>query len=214
MEETLANISQRADSYKFLSECYYPPDDELVQKVIHTAKDRAFFSGLACCVPPAVELKSLSVDFAELFVGPYKLLAPPYGSVYFEENRIMGDSTIDVSNCYESEGLDIVIKDAPDHIAVELEFMYFLVARQIEATRDANLQAVQSCQLKQSSFLQAHLGGWLPEFVEKVQKNARTEFYSRLAGLTEAFVQNDMKTLAEHAVCESRKCSEERQRSD
>ncbi len=203
MEKTLANISQRADSYKFLSQCYYPPDDKLVQKVIDTAQDRAFFSGLACCVPPAVELKALSIDFAELFVGPYKLLAPPYGSVYFEENRIMGDSTIDVRNCYESEDLDIVIKDAPDHIAVELEFMYYLIARQIEAVRESNLHVVQSCRRKQFAFLQTHLVRWLPEFVEKVQKNARTEFYSRLAGLTEAFVQNDMKTLADHAVCDS-----------
>jgi TorA maturation chaperone TorD len=203
MQETLANISQRADSYKFLSECYYPLDDELVQKVIDTAQDRAFFFELACCVPPAVELKSLSVDFAELFVGPYKLLAPPYGSVYFEDNRIMGNSTIDVRNCYESEGLDIVIKDAPDHIAVELEFMYYLIARQIEAVRESNLHVVQACRRKQFDFLQAHLGRWLPEFVEKVQKNARTEFYRRLAGLTEAFVQNDMKTLAEHAACDN-----------
>ncbi len=203
MEETPANISQRADSYKFLSECYYPPDDELVQKIVDTAQDCEFFSGLACCVPPVVELKSLSVDFAELFVGPFKLLAPPYGSVYLEDSMMMGDSTVDVRNCYESEGLDIVIKDAPDHIAIELEFMYFLVARQIEAIRDASLQAVQSCRLKQSSFLQAHLGRWLPEFVEKVQKNARTEFYSRLAGLTAAFVQNDMNTLAADAVCDN-----------
>ncbi len=203
MEETPAKISQRADSYKFLSECYYPPNDELVRKVIDTAQDHAFFSGLACCVPPAVELESLSVDFAELFLGPYKLLAPPYGSVYFEDNRIMGDSTIDVRNYYESEGLDIVIKDAPDHIAVELEFMYYLIAGQIEETRDGSLQAMQSSRKKQFDFLQAHLGGWLPEFVEKVQENARTEFYSRLAGLTHAFVQNDMKTLAEYSVCDN-----------
>ncbi len=203
MEDTLANISQRADSYKFLSECYYPPDDELVQKIVDTAQGKEFFRGLACCVPPAVELKSLSVDFAELFVGPFKLLAPPYGSVYLEDSMMMGDSTVDVRNCYESEGLDIVIKDAPDHIAIELEFVYCLVARQIEAARDANLQVLQSCRLKQSSFLQAHLGRWISEFAENVKNNAKTEFYSRLAGLTEAFVKNDIKTLAEHAVCDN-----------
>jgi len=66
MEETPADISQRADSYKFLSECYYPPDDELVQMIIDTAQGREFFSGLACCVPPVVKLELLSVDFAEL----------------------------------------------------------------------------------------------------------------------------------------------------
>ena len=197
MEDTSAKISQRADSYKFLSECYYPPDDELVQKIVDTAQGKEFFRGLACCVPPAVELKSLSVDFAELFVGPFKLLAPPYGSVYLEDSMMMGDSTVDVRNCYESEGLDIVIKDAPDHIAIELEFVYCLVARQIEAASDANLQVLQSCRLKQSSFLQAHLGRWISEFAENVKNNAKTEFYRNLARLTEMFVQNDMKTLTD-----------------
>lgn len=198
MEETLAIISQRADSYKFLSECYYPPDDELVQKIIDTAQDRALFFELACCVPPAVEFKSLSVDFAELFLGPYKLLAPPYGSAYLEDNRLMGDSTIDVRNCYETEGLDIVIKDAPDHIAVELEFIFYLIARQIEATRDANLQEIQSCQLKQASFLQVHLGRWISDFADNVRNNARTKFYRNLARLTEMYVQNDVKTLTDN----------------
>ena len=194
MEETLTNISQRADSYKFLSECYYPLDDKLVQKIVDTAQAREFFSELACCVPPAVKLELLSVDFAELFVGPFKLLAPPYGSIYLEDSRMMGESTVDVRNCYESEGLDIVIKDAPDHIAIELEFMYCLVAKQIEATRDANLQVLQSCRLKQSSFLQAHLGRWISEFADNVKNNAKTEFYRNLGRLTEMFVQNDLKT--------------------
>ena len=29
--------------------------------------------------------EALKVDFARLFVGPYKLLAAPYGSVYLEQ---------------------------------------------------------------------------------------------------------------------------------
>ncbi|MHC4159215.1 MAG: TorD/DmsD family molecular chaperone [Planctomycetota bacterium] len=192
MEETLANVCQRAGSYKLLSECYYLPDDELTQKIIRAAKADKLFVELACHVPPAVELESLKVDFTKLFVGPFKLLAPPYGSVYLEDNKVLGDSTIDVRSCYEGESLDVVIKDAPDHIAMELEFMHYLVTKQIKATGKTNLQIIQSCLQKQQSFLQTHLARWLPEFAENVRKNAQTEFYKKLAQLTEIFVQKDM----------------------
>ncbi|MBM2831889.1 MAG: torD6, partial [Dehalococcoidia bacterium] len=41
-----------------------------------------------------------------LFVGPYRLLAPPYWSAYLEDARVvMGDSTMDVKNRYREEGL-------------------------------------------------------------------------------------------------------------
>ncbi len=195
MEDTLEKIHQRADSYKFLSDCFYPPNDELMHKVVDVAKDSPFFYGLECCVPPAIELELLKVDFAELFVGPYKLLAPPYGSVYLEDGGIMGESSIDAKNRYESEGLDIVIKDAPDHITVELEFMYYLISKQIEASKEADLQLLQSSLHKQASFLQSHLGRWIAEFAENVKKNASTEFYRNLAHQTEQFVQNDMTAL-------------------
>jgi TorA maturation chaperone TorD len=196
MQKTLDKVCQRADSYKFLSECYYLPDEELIQKVAEFAQTNQFFAELYNCIPLDGELESLKIDYAQLFVGPFKLLAPPYGSFYLEDNKLMGDSTIDVKRWYADEGLDIVIRDAPDHITMELEFMYFLVAKQIEAITDENLQVLQSCRQKQYSFLQVHLGRWLPAFAENIKINARTEFYRDLARLTDTFVQKDIKVCA------------------
>ena len=192
MQETIDKICQRANSYKFLSECYYLPDEELAQKVGDLAQTNQFFAELCNCIPSGFELELLKTDYAQLFVGPFKLLAPPYGSFYLEDGKIMGESTIDVRNWYEKEGLDVVIKDAPDHIAMELEFMYYLIARQTQTTNKGNLQDIQLYQQKQKSFLYVHLARWLPEFAEKVQKNAQTEFYKKLARLTEVFVQKDL----------------------
>jgi TorA maturation chaperone TorD len=196
MEETLAHVCQRAESYKFLSECYYLPDEELIQKVVDVAQADRFFAELEDHTPPTVELDSLRIDFTRLFVGPFKLLAPPYGSFYLENNRIMGDSTIDIRKLYENEGLDIVIKDIPDHIAMELEFMYYLVAKQIQATDCKNFSDIQLYRQKQKSFLHSHLTMWLPEFVENVKRNAHTEFYKDLAQCTEMFVRKDASTCA------------------
>jgi TorA maturation chaperone TorD len=192
MQETLAHVYQRGNSYKLLSECYYLPDDNLLEKVGDAVQTNQFFAGLCNCIPSGFELESLKIDYAQLFVGPFKLLAPPYGSFYLEDSRIMGDSTIDVRNWYKKEGLDVVIKDTPDHIAMELEFMYYLVAKQTQATNEENLQGIQIYKQKQKSFLSSHLARWVPEFTANVQQNAQTEFYKKLAQLTEIFVQKDL----------------------
>ncbi len=196
MEKTLAIVYQRADSYKFLSECYYLPDEELIEKIVDVVQTDRFFAELEDHIPPAVELDSLKIDFTRLFIGTFKLLAPPYGSFYLENNRIMGDSTIDISKLYQDERLDIVIKDVPDHIALELEFTYYLVAKQIQAINEENFRGIQLYQQKQKSFLHSHLSRWLPEFVENVQKNAQSDFYRILAKLTEEFVRKDLDACA------------------
>jgi TorA maturation chaperone TorD len=192
----LGKVCPRADYYKLLSECYYLPGDALVQKIVGIARTDQVFAELLDCIPPAVELLSLRIDFTRLFVGPFKLLAPPYGSVYLEHNKFMGDSTIDVGKFYENEDLDIVIKDAPDHITMELEFMHYLVVKQNQATNEENLQNIQLYQQKQKTFLFSHLARWVPKFTENIQKYAQTEFYKKLAQLTEMFVQKDFDTCA------------------
>lgn len=192
MEETLDKVCQRTDSYKFLSECYYLPDKCLINKVVDVSQRDSFFAELSSCVYPTVDLELLKVDYTRLFVGPFKLLAPPYGSVYLEDGRMMGDSAIDARNWYEKEGLDVVINDAPDHIAMELEFMYYLVAKQTQATNEENRQHIQLYQQKQQTFLNSHLVRWLPELTDNVQKNAQTEFYKKLTKLTKLFIEKEL----------------------
>ena len=103
--------------------------------------------------------KALKVDFAKLFVGPYQLMAAPYGSVYLDDGRtLMGDSTFDVKNRYREEGLDTAkdFKDAPDHITAELEFMYYLVFKEIEAFSDSDIETVIGFIQKQKCFLESY----------------------------------------------------------
>lgn len=196
MQEDLNKDCKRAESYKFLSECYYLPDEELIQKVNDIAQTNQFFAELRECTPPDVELESLRIDCTQLFIGPFKLLAPPYGSFYLEDGKLMGESTIDVRGWYEKEGLDIVIKDAPDHIAMELEFMYYLITKQIQAANEENIQDIQLSQQKQKAFLSTHLSRWLPGLVKNIQEYAQTNFYRRLATLTDIFVRKDLDHCA------------------
>jgi len=142
------------------------------------------------------QLNDLLVDYSRLFVGPFELLAPPYGSVYLEEGkRIMGDSTIEVRNFYEKMGLKFLedFKDMPDHISVELEFISFLIVTRINAFESNDTNRAEEVLKCQQLFLETYLIPWLPEFVERMRENSDTQFYKNLADCTISFVSNDVK---------------------
>lgn len=148
----------------------------------------------------AADIRTLKVDYTTLFLGPFLVLAPPYGSVYLEDGRrLMGESTIDAHRQYLSLGLNLSpdFKDAPDHICAELEFMHLLVGDSREAVCAADAVRLEESVRRQLDFLQNHLGAWLPAFTAKVAEHAGTEFYRRLAALAEAFVTEDLMALAE-----------------
>ena len=190
----LLNNEYRRDSYKLLSECYYLPDAGLVKRLNNLDASRGgLYADIVKYCPKIIDIDSLIIDYTKLFVGPYGLLAPPYGSIYLDNNsRVMGNSTMDARNRYVEEGLDTCLKEAPDHIAIELEFMYFLIFKEIEATKNNDLNNAYRYQEKQRAFLENHLGTWIPEFAGKVEANAQTEFYKNIARITEYCIDNDV----------------------
>jgi TorA maturation chaperone TorD len=197
MKEFLSHEEQRRDLYKLLSECYYLPDEKLI-KILNSLEKLGgeLYSEIAKNTPVMSDIERLKIDYAKLFVGPYRLLAPPYGSVYLEdERRVMGNSTMDVRNWYREEGVDIVLKEVPDHIAIELEFMYLLIFKEVEAIRNSDFGSAAGYLKKQKAFLETHLGRWVSEFADNVEANAQTEFYKNLAQLTKSFVAKDLRSL-------------------
>jgi len=141
----------------------------------------------------------LEIDYARLFVGPFNLLAPPYGSVYLEgERQVMGVSTADVQKRYQAAGLAVAtgFKDAPDHIAAELEFMHFLIFKAMEAANQGDVNGIVTCLLNQQSFLDVHLGAWVHEFAGHVVDHAKTSFYRNLARATEDFIKDDYHIIS------------------
>lgn len=203
-EEFLRNESDRGTSYKILSACYYLPE---IETLANLAELEAALSRLCPQAAESVammrqenDIEQLQIDYSRLFVGPFKLLAPPYGSVYLEDKReVMGASTLDARKRYKEAGLDISdnVKEAPDHIAVELEFLFYLIFKEIEAVEKTDLRDAMAHLERQRAFLMRHLGMWVSEFAETVDINAKTEFYSNLARATKTFVQRDMASVSE-----------------
>lgn len=190
----------RGDSFRLMAACFYQPQREIFQKgLLHNlaeslkelSPDSADYAKEMIKLLQAYSDEELLVDYSRLFVGPAELLAAPYGSVYLEkERRLMGDSTMAAIDFYKSRGLvmDADFKEVPDHIAVELEFMYYLVFKEIEAIEAKNMDAATAALESQEIFMNSFLRPWADKFANKMAEGAETGFYKALAGCLSAFV--------------------------
>ncbi len=194
----------RAATYKLLAECYYPPADATREHVDQLSRSLKMLSlsaaaaadRMAAVLQDGEGFAELTIDHARLFVGPFALLAPPYGSVYLEgERRLMGDSTLAAGECYNEAGLEVSadFNGTPDHIAVELEFMHFLVVKELDARAGGNLDRAQNFWQKQRAFLERHLAAWVPDFSRSVEEQAQTGFYQSLAMATRIFIGSELE---------------------
>ena len=197
----------RMDAYRLLADGYHRPGPGLldVTRKLKSCMERIcseaeqYISSMQSDIVGMAGEGTLEVDYAQLFVGPFNLMAPPYGSVYLEgERQVMGASTADVQQRYRAAGLDVDtgFKDAPDHIAAELEFMHFLIFKAMEAANQGDANGIVTCLSNQQSFLEEHLGAWVHEFAAHVVDNAKTAFYRNLARVTAAFIKNDYHTIS------------------
>ena len=190
----------RADLCRFLAACYYQPGPEFAEEKLFTSMLAA-----ATCVSPEFargaqrlggafaeeDTETLLVDYTRLFMGPVAPLAKPYGSSWQDgPQTLMRESTMAVQELYAQGGFEIDenFHDLPDHVAVELEFLYLLLFRETQATANGNLDAMTAMSALRRQFLAEHVGAWIGPFTTAMHDGAETGFYRELAELTARFV--------------------------
>ncbi len=191
----------RQDICRFLAACFYEPTPDFLEADLFGSL-RAAAEALDPDFGPAVERlekafaaddqQTLLVDHTRLFIGPSRPLAIPYGSFWLAgDTSLMHDPAYSVTGMYEEGGfeLDESFRDLPDHVAVELEFLYVLFFSQNQALQTGDETVAREWESLRQRFLESHLGKWLPAFAAAIREHAGTEFYRVLADLTERVVQ-------------------------
>jgi TorA maturation chaperone TorD len=206
MTDTLVSAEFiRKDIYHCLAKLFQLPDDDvemyvtgLKNNLVLIEPDAIQIRDIDCLLKTNPDQDLLLIEYSRLFLGPYQVLAPPYGSVYMDgQNQVMGESTQDVVRRYRESGLEISLSfnNPPDHLSAELEYMEFLVYKSIAAVEIGDLDELNSLIDKQISFLTSHLGLWMPEFADRISESANLEFYRVLAKISIALLAQDLAYL-------------------
>lgn len=149
-------------------------------------------------VPEEKIVEELAVDFTKLFRGlkPGYGPPPPYESVYRDEGRVMGASTLGVMKKYADAGRGVGDEyGPPDYIGTELKFMSLLCSREAEAWRKRDRdQALRFLEMEMK-FMDEHLRKWIPKFCELMEKEATSDFYRGVSRLTDRFLIFDREQI-------------------
>lgn len=192
---------QRGDCFKLLAACFYEPDralflEEQVGKNICLLFENLVPEG----VRPARQMQGIieeltqeqmSIDHAALFVGPFELLAPPYGSVYIEKKRtVMGETSVIAKRYYQEAELSVDIKEPPDHIVIELEFMYYLCSKEASASQNGQHAESDHFREQQVRFFHQAIKPWVGDFCAAIQAGTENAFYKSLAECLDSFLSS------------------------
>lgn len=116
--------------------------------------------------------ETLEEAWQRLFIGPYALPAPPWGSVYLDkENVLFGDSTLKLRDWMAQQQVEVTLEqqEPEDHFGLLLMMAAWLAEHQ-----PADLPVL----------LAEHLLPWGYRYLALLQSDARHPFYQGLAELT------------------------------
>ncbi len=193
--------SAKEDLFRFLSACFYEPAPEFAEEKLFDSIRLAASKVHPDLVEPArrlgeafaaQDLQTLLVDYTRLFLGPIEALANPYGASWLNPPVATDDNPPPAVLELYSEGgfeVDPEFRELPDHVAVELEFLYLLTFHSNRAQAAGKADELAAIDQLRRRFLGEHLGAWISPFAAAIKEGAETAFYRELAEFTERLLQ-------------------------
>lgn len=123
---------------------------------------------------------------------------PAYESAYCGSDLFrQAQQMADIAGFYRAHGLAVGAsrRERPDHVAVELEFMALLAAKEADALRHLGPEQVEMCRHAQALFVGEHLGRWAPLFAGRLGQRAGTGPIQPVAALLGAWIAAEVAEL-------------------
>ena len=137
-----------------------------------------------------------NVDFSNLFL----MHLVPYESFYTRDDQMIesgGDNPL--LELYHEFDFSVELSKArvvsPDHIGIELEFMYMLSTAALKALNADDKDSLCELFQVQRAFLKEHLLEWAPLFLINAKRESRTPLYHDGTELTLEFLLSDFEYL-------------------
>jgi DMSO reductase family type II enzyme chaperone len=183
----------RAKVYGFLSSAFLYPRENWTEDVVYalSAAHLLGYKELDLALAP-LDLNQLQSEYLRTIgiSGPL-LYETEYG---LDGSFRQSHELADINGFYSAFGYNVggTVRERPDHLATELEFMHLLALKEWRA---AEVDQVEICLDAQRKFLEDHLGRWIEGFAIRVAFEAKDSLYSELARFTVAFVQEEAARL-------------------
>lgn len=205
-DATAQAASARSRLYLLLA-CVFAFPDEEIHESIRDGSLACSIEQLCAQLPyrfAAADLSALEsadqpyADFESEYIRLFDVGAagppcPLYGGVYIGDRmKVMEDAV----RFYNFFGLHLSpeMRELPDHVTTELEFLHYLTFR--EAGARENGEDPSSLLRAERDFLARHLCRWVPRMQERLAKQDTCLFYKGLVEFAAAFFESDQRYAA------------------
>jgi len=187
----------RAQAYRQLANLVAFPNREVHEALQASGVEAVDGDGHPVGVPTPYE--AYEAEYIRLFeIAPKRPPCPLYEGYWrgrdgSERRELMAE----LMRFYRFFGLSLgeSVREMPDHLAVELEFMAALADR--EATAEAEDGDAASFRRAQRDFLRRHVGNWTPKVNETIHEVDAHPFFPALVAEIDAHVQADLDAFVE-----------------
>lgn len=142
--------------------------------------------------------QEMKPEYARLFLGPKKLIAPPYESVYRSKRHCLyAEATDQVKQFYQNAGIKMSEKSKlpEDFLGTQLEFMYWMSHRMLQALNEEQYELMERMAIYQYEFLSQHLCMWIHDFKKDVVKGTTMQYFKVAAEYLVEFIEEDAAFL-------------------
>ncbi len=139
--------------------------------------------------------ENLEPSYQHSFTLSYNEDCPLYETAFSAKHIFQQtQQQADIAGFYRAFGVDPK-GDRPDHLALELEFLYLLTLKQAVAQGQADTEHVKLCRSAQRGFVRDHLARWAPHVAGRIAVAARGTVYEAAARLLHVFVESEERYL-------------------
>lgn len=187
---------RRAQVYKFLADAFQYPRENWTEE-LDDLRPVAEDLDLSHAIPAIqkMDLPALQAAHRSTFGAAGSLCyETEYGLPHeYRQSQEMAD----LAGFYRAFGFDTGggIRERPDHVAVELEFMCALGLKEAYALEQLEEARAEICREAQANFLRDHLGRWFGLFEQSMDRNGAEEPYGSLSTLAGDFIAADMDRM-------------------
>ena len=211
MLDSLSVLSGKMELYKMISIGFHYPDlsiynDIKNQKFLlafenawyNVTNDEKKFSDKSLL--NILSLKDISFeDFESNYITDFEATVPGSGCSLYERHYLINEKfntlLLELKAFYKNFELNKSpeFNESEDHIVFELEFMHFLIFKELQAIEEGiDKKPYQNCRY---DFLARHLTKWIPELANKSSNQLKSEFHSNLIRLLKDLVDSDFNDL-------------------
>lgn len=178
----------------------WPGADGALYEPALSALSRAAAAADLCSVATC-----LATEYARLFTGPGRPAVMCYATQYLDSGerrppRLNGAAAAYAAAAYRAEDVAPVAaqRELPDHVTIELEFLYHLCRREEQCWQRGASDEASRLRCRLDSFLREHAARFFSEFAAAVLAATTCDLFEALAELLDAHVIAELgRTLAD-----------------